>query len=416
MVSFSSILNYYSRKDVQKAILDFGKDREVVGVYANGSFDKRPNIIAYPDDIVQMVKKGVVSFHCSLEKWSNPMKIETESDISHLRTGWDFIIDPDCPSMDISKIAVTIIEEALQEHGIKHYSIKFTGGKGFHIGLHSDSFPKKINMKPIEMLYPELPRAILEYLKDYIKDILSERLLEFSIQEIADKVGKRVDDILTDRKIDPFKVVAIDTNIISPRHLFRMPYALHEKNHLVSLPIKDVTSFTKEQAELSKFEGVKEVFLQPKKGEAASLVIQSLDFANKNVIEEKPKQVFTKKTGRQIIKQDFPPCMKKLLEGGFSDGRKRGLFILVTFLKKMNWTWEEIEKEVELWNSKNKPPLPARYVKSQLKDFKKKTTDLMPYNCSDDAYKILGIYCGDEMHKEIKNPVSYVYKKKKGVF
>ena len=416
MVSFSSILNYYSREDVQKAILEFARNREVVGVYSNASFDKRPNIIAYPDDIVQMVKKGIVSFHCSLEKWSNPMKLETETEISHLRIGWDLIIDPDCPSMDISKMTVLVIEDALRDHGLKHYSIKFTGGKGFHIGIHSESFPKKINMKPIEILYPELPRLILEYLKSYIKDSLIDKFCEFSEKEIAEKVGKSIDDILTDRKIDPFKIVSIDTNIISPRHLFRMPYALHEKNHLISLPIKDVKSFEKEMTEINKFEGVKELFLEYKKGEATSLVIQSLDFANKNVFEEKPKQLIRRQNDKRVNEQYFPACIKKLLEGGFVDGKKRGLFVLVTFLKKMNWSWDEIEREVEKWNSKNKPPLPSRYIKNQLKDFKKKTTNLMPYNCSDETYKVLGIYCGDEIHKEIKNPVSYVYKKKKGLF
>ncbi|NCS70902.1 MAG: hypothetical protein GW780_01900, partial [Candidatus Aenigmarchaeota archaeon] len=50
-------MRYYSKKDVQDALLEESKKREVVGVYENGSFDKRPNILAYPDDIVEMVKK-----------------------------------------------------------------------------------------------------------------------------------------------------------------------------------------------------------------------------------------------------------------------------------------------------------------------------------------------------------------------
>ncbi len=67
------VVDYYSREDIQKALLRTAKDREVVGVFRNGSFSKRPNTIIYPQDIVSMMRQGVVEFHCSLEWWSQPM-------------------------------------------------------------------------------------------------------------------------------------------------------------------------------------------------------------------------------------------------------------------------------------------------------------------------------------------------------
>ncbi|MCK4714138.1 MAG: hypothetical protein KAT35_01065, partial [Candidatus Aenigmarchaeota archaeon] len=73
MLTPSDILEYYSRQDVQDALLQLGKDREVIGVFRNGGFGSRPNVILYPQDIVAMARSGVAEFHSSLERWSNPM-------------------------------------------------------------------------------------------------------------------------------------------------------------------------------------------------------------------------------------------------------------------------------------------------------------------------------------------------------
>ena len=56
-------LSYYSRQDVQDAIFNFSKDREVVPRYFEG-FGKRPDSLQYKSDIFEMVKKGEKSFNC----------------------------------------------------------------------------------------------------------------------------------------------------------------------------------------------------------------------------------------------------------------------------------------------------------------------------------------------------------------
>ena len=61
----------------------------------------------------------------------------------------------------------------------------------------------------------------------------------------------------------------------------------------------------------------------------------------------------------------FPKPIKKLLQG-LKDGKKRGLFILLTFLKTIEFKPEEIIKRIQEWNKLNEPPLKDGYVKSQI--------------------------------------------------
>src|SRR3989338_7002432 len=81
---------YYSRPDIQKAIFEFSKNREVCPRYFEG-FGKRPDSLQYPRDVFELVKKGATSFHCSEEIWSDPLQIETgmkEEKLNSLRIGW----------------------------------------------------------------------------------------------------------------------------------------------------------------------------------------------------------------------------------------------------------------------------------------------------------------------------------------
>ena len=132
-MSFQSVFNWYSRESVQKALIEVSKNREVVSVFKDGSFGKRPDVIQYPGDIMQAVAEGTISFHGSVEQWSNPMQLDVgmnRNDLDNLRTGWDVILDPDVKDFEIGKTVAKQTIEALKDHGIKNYSLKFTGGKG----------------------------------------------------------------------------------------------------------------------------------------------------------------------------------------------------------------------------------------------------------------------------------------------
>ncbi|MCX6748906.1 MAG: hypothetical protein NT076_04850 [Candidatus Pacearchaeota archaeon] len=119
---------YYSRKDVQDAIFNFCKNRETIARHED-AFSKRPDTLEYPSDIMQQVKKGFTSFHCSQEFWEDPLKLSTElklEELKELRTGWDLLIDIDSKYLDYSKIAASLIIQALEFHGVKNLGVKFS--------------------------------------------------------------------------------------------------------------------------------------------------------------------------------------------------------------------------------------------------------------------------------------------------
>ncbi len=414
-VEFRRVWQWYSRESVQKALVEVGKNREVASVFQDGSFGKRPDVIQYPADVVQAVAEGTVSFHGSVEQWSNPMELDvgmTKSQIDKLRTGWSLLIDPDVKDFEIAKLATKEIINAFDKHGVKNYSVKFTGGKGFHIGVPFESLPDRINLQPTNILYPSLFQTIIEYIKWYSKDPLKERLLAFDDAEnLAKRIGKNLNDIVTENELDPFKIVSMD--IFGLRHLFRLPYSLHESSLLVSLPLKPekLDKFQKEDASIDKVK-VEEKFLIPKeKNDGEGLVVEALDWASKYKIEVREELPRMKKfvKMREVPEAFFPLCIKTLLNG-VSDGKKRGLFILITFLRNMGWSDEKIQDTVYEWNEKNIPPLRSNYLRSQLRWHFRQDRNLLPPNCNNIVfYKDLGLYdicCKEVDHKNVKNPVN----------
>jgi DNA primase catalytic subunit len=427
MKNFSLVWNYYSRKDVQEALLEVTKDREIVGVFSNGNFGKRPNVLVYPQDILEMVKEGVVSFHGSVERWSNPMVLESgmiKQELDKLRIGWDLIIDPDCPDFEVAKLTTKIVIDALRDHGIKNYSIKLTGGKSFHIGLPFEIFPDKINFMETAKIYPELPQKIIEYMKNYVKDQLKEEILALDNPlATAQKIGKSITEITDKDGLDPLKVVQIDSMLVASRHMFRLPFSLHEKTLLVSLPIEvsELNKLKKEDAEPSKVK-FKAKFLDRKLSikEANTLVIESMDWSSKHgIMEEKTPYQGPKMKIREIGKNLFPPCIQKILNG-MPDGRKRSVFVLNNFLRNMGWNSDKIETELIQWNEKNRPPLQQRYVRTQFRWHDRQKQNFLPPNCDNqNFYLSMNVCLPDEICKAgtskitIKNPVNYPFRKMK---
>ena len=87
------IQSYYSREDIKEKILQISKNREIVGVFQDGAYSKRPNSVSYPADIDSMIKTGIVELHGSIEHWQNPNTLKE-------RIGWDMILDLDCDKTD----------------------------------------------------------------------------------------------------------------------------------------------------------------------------------------------------------------------------------------------------------------------------------------------------------------------------
>ncbi len=417
----SDIIRFYSKENVKSKIISFARGREIVTRY-NDKVGKRPDSLIYENDIMELARKGATSFHASMERWKNPILLGADmkkSELNDLRSGWDLILDIDCDFLDYSKICANVLCQAIEFHGIKNYSIKFSGGTGFHIGIPFESFPKEINNKETRLIFPEGARVIAMYLTEMIEKQLSQDILDFEeIKQIQKRTGKKFEELVKDGEFDPYSIIDIDTIAISSRHLIRMPYTFHEKTWLVSVPIKkeQILEFKKEHAE---YENVKVElnFLDKfKKNEAKQLFIQAFDWNISQEAEEEMKKMGKKYDIPQtaIERIYFPPCIKNIYKG-LEDGRKRSLFILINFLKSVGWDHESIVKEVENWNENNEDSLRESYVNSQLRWHGKKKGSYLPPSCKNkNYYSDIQICEPDAICKKIKNPVVYPFLKMKG--
>ncbi len=209
----------------------------------------------------------------------------------------------------------------------------------------------------------------------------------------------------------------LDLVLVAPRHLFRMPYALHEKTSLASVVIKkdQISSFSPKDASPL---NIKLLEFLPNNfpGETERLLSTALSWKKNKVSEEQKMQnynstKFSEKKEIEIIgvtEQMFPNPIKKLLKG-LSDGKKRGLFVLITFLRAVNFSREYVEKKIRDWNLLNKPPLKEGYIRSQIDwHFRQKKKILPPNYSNNSFYQDLGLI---DSPQKSKNPLVDVIKK-----
>jgi len=493
---------YYSNPRVQEAIAKFSIDREVVPRYYDG-FGKRPDIIQYSSDVMGLVNKGATSFHCSEELWKDPLEINSDmgvEEFNDIRKGWDLVIDIDSPFLDCSKIATLLIIEALEQHGVKNYGIKFSGSKGFHVIVGRKAFPKKHDEKETKEMFPEWPRAISEFLMDYIRreynkkvgEELSEKdvekrtnltkeelrgrcclicnksarkgsIVKFRCDTCSSEIERRdikitkrrlkclnnycagileiveekdhyycetckdpdnknlplssirhSDSFEETRGINAEKIAALDLVLVAPRHLFRMPYSLHEKTALSSIVLEknEIDKFSPRDADPLKVK-IKEFLPEIKEGEAKILLSAAIDWKKtqssaEDKLEKKKYKNYEKIDVSGVSEDMFPAPIKKLMKG-LEEGRKRGLFILLTFLRSLNFPAEEINNKIREWNKKNKPPLKEGYVKSQIDWHLRQKRRILPPNYENDSfYRDLKLF--DKM-PDVKNPLVEVLRK-----
>jgi len=411
----SELLKFYSKKEVAAELVRVSKNREVGVMLRSGSYAKRPDILQMPSDVLRLIKQGATSFHASEERWTNPLQLTpdlTLRDLDKLRSGFDIILDIDCKHVEWSKICAELLVKAIKWHEISSVSAKFSGGTGFHIAVPYEAIQ---NTKQ-NITFPDTPRIIAEYLKEFIKSHLAEKImaLEQDVKKIAKKTNKKPSELLIDNQLDPYQLLEIDTVLISSRHLFRMPYSLNEKKDLISLPlkIKDIPQFSTDWAKIETIGSIDNSFLNPvnaKKGEASQLIIQALDWKikelNKHDQSKKPEII---EIEGKVPEDAFPPCIKLIL-AGLADGRKRAAFILLNFLKNCNWSIQEIEARIHEWNQKNPEPLKKGYLTGQINYFKKHYKAPPPPNCNNKAYyRDFNVCRPDFICPRIRNPLSYV--------
>ncbi len=421
----SKTLKFYKREDIQEEMLRIAEDREVAVRYENGGFGKRPDTLNYKSDILEYAKKGAISFHCSEERWQNPLQISTSlrpSELDELRKGWDLVLDIDCKLLEYSKIAALYTLKVLRHHDIKSITCKFSGNKGFHIAVPFESFPERVGGKLTKELFPDAPRRIAAYIKYLIKDPVSKAILKFEkndFEKVVQKTGKSPSDIIRVEKnefgdevyhlnAEPF--LDIDTILISSRHMFRMPYSFHEKSQLISVPINPdrILSFTRDQAKPENVKtNVKFLDLHVVRNEASKLLVQAFDFEIKEGEDSTKKEFEYEEISDAIPEQLFPPCIKKIFEG-LEDGRKRAVFILTNFLLNVGWNQDQIKDRLKEWNKKNKEPLREVYIEGQVRYRVQQKKKILPPNCNNKGYYIdMGVCQRDALCRKVKNPAKY---------
>ena len=382
-----------------------------------------------------------------------------------------------------------LLVQELKIHGVKSITCKFSGNKGFHIAVPFEAFPETVQGNPVKELFPEGVRRIALYLTDKIREKLlmyiknndsienintelgkkrvehktictkckkeqkeQKNKFQFSCLKCQDQIFTETDekyktcqrcktimqkmDISTQKcgfcgassfkeMLDLSNLLEVDTVLISSRHLYRMPYSLHEKSSLVSLPCNPETllDFEKEQAKPENIT-FKHIFLDTSntiKGEATQLIVEAFDYnpeADKKTTEETEKKLKQSKSFQDIddIQQKipeelFPPCIQLGLQG-IEDGKKRFLFAITNFLVNAGYNYDEIDDLLHVWNKKNPEPLREVNIKGHLRYHKQNKTKIMPPNCSNLAYyKDIGI-CKPDLHcGKVKNPFQYAKRK-----
>ncbi len=497
MLDLSTTLLYYKRKDIQDALVDYGKNREVVGSFKGQGFAKRPDTIQYPRDVIELVKQGITSFHVSEEVWHNPLQLDSSMnrrDLDELRMGWDLVLDIDCPFWQLSKTTAWLIIKALKEHGVKSISCKFSGNKGFHLGVPFEAFPEKISGNDTKDVFPEGPRKIAEYLVNYMSSkhtkvdgdsVIFGDSVSLPLKKIEEDTKKTRDEITTkscsscgkkikdkgtseskstfycnscgfeeeaktdelfkkctkcgypveaaetkkalcdcgsskyELKFNPLSVIEVDTILIASRHLYRMPYSLHEKSSLASVPIdpEKILDFEKDMAKPENVKINEFKFLNLEEGvvgECNELFREAFDF-NPDVDEEESDDTIKKdfESLQEAAPRDlFPPCIKNILKG-LKDGKKRSLFILTNFLTCCGWQYDDIEKILKEWNQNNEEQLREVLITGQLRYHKQNKKKVLPPNCPphNTYLKDIGVCVPDNICSRIKNPVSYTKRK-----
>ena len=269
-------------------------------------------------------------------------------------------------------------------------------------------------------------KRIPKCLNDDCRKIMTEKSRkEIYLCEFCNKNSNKNPELFAKTREKTEKLIDADLILVAPRHLFRTPYSLHEKTALSSIVIdKDkIKDFQLTDAKPLKVK-VKNFYPDAEEGEAKNLLLQALDWKEQrdkskhkssdnlasNLQSSSGKRDYQDINPSNLTEDLYPPCIKLILNGIKQDGRKRALFILMNFFKSLKLGDEEIYEKIKSWDEKNYNPLRQGYIISQINWYKKNKARLPP-NCDKPLYKELGICQPDEICRQIKNPINYVFKR-----
>jgi len=222
-------------------------------------------------------------------------------------------------------------------------------------------------------------------------------------------------------------LLEVDTILISPRHLYRAVFSLHEKSGLASIPFDadKVLAFSKKEADPAIVQPIHQppiVFLNrsaAKQSEAAQLLQTAFDYAAVREAHQQVHQSPYSSSMSSLSSEEFeqfdeplpvelfPPCMHNILRG-MKDGKKRAMFLLVNFLSSVGWKHDQIQQLLHEWNAKNEEALRETIIQGKLRYQQQLKKAMLPPNCDNEMYyKGIGVCTPDNLCRRIKNPVQY---------
>lgn len=228
-------------------------------------------------------------------------------------------IDLDVKGVDVDRAIRLALEEAriLYDH-LRSFGeplMVFSGRRGYHI-------------------YLWLPAAIED------KDVYTYIIKALGIHEL----GLRF----------------IDTVVLEPCHIARIPYTLHEKTGKQVTPLDsdfrpiDIESFS-----------LHSYFTNPMDNhvieEAYTLkeAYSRLELARKYWMYLE----LLKNPRKALVSNKLPDIVRWLLDKGAEEGyRNNAAFIIATWLMNKGYTYDDTLLTLQEWNEKNKPPLPQREI------------------------------------------------------
>jgi len=228
--SAKDILEYYgseSKSGIKEAIFEYSKYRQTMLVLDTSAFEnrKRSVMLRSQDDIPNMARatlsreanpmapRKYPAFHGTVKKYRHP-------NLAGLREvqmiGADCVIDIDI-KVGYKKAfrAGESVVRLYDKYDIPYF-VKFSGGTGPHIIIPAEALPGDCGKF----------------------DEVSERILQF----VMKKTG----------------APGIDTSFSSPTHFLRLPYSVHERTGLVSIPLskEEFYDFKPKMAEIPNVEVV----------------------------------------------------------------------------------------------------------------------------------------------------------------
>ncbi len=273
---------------------------------------------------------------------------------------------------------------------------------------------KMLRISEREIDYCEKCKTTTMILENY-RNQSSPKIIERKINnnEEPQSSFETYSDFKIEQKIDSIEK-SIDVILVSPRHLFRAPYSLHEKSAFSSIVItrEELKNFKPSDADPLKIKEVRNFMPECVEGEAENLLYNALSSVERKKEPEKPTKVYDKTSlintkNLEISEDMYPPEIQKVLEGMKSDGRKRALTLLLSFFNSLELSQDYIKNKIFEWNTKNYAKLNDAYLNAQIAWSAKNKQ--MPPNYDKPIYKDFGLIVPPQ--EGLKNPINYTIKK-----